>query len=214
MKSSMQTFLIGVFIGALVVTGVWLIYLGSNENENAARDLDWVIEQGIMPLDGAIAGISINPELPDAKPKYFPQLVKDLANELEHKYFIPKGVTLAQWAIESSWGINELGAHNYLGHTFEAVIKYLKDTSWVWRADRIIKDGELAIGPQRRFSSYKNIRECFRVHGEYLTHSPLYAAAFKTPNPERFARAIAKRYNPNPQYAVTMIAIMRRYHLE
>lgn len=152
-------------------------------------------------------------ELPNARLGYFPDTVRSLAEMVQKQYGVPSAVTLAQWALESGFGKRNLGASNYFGHTFAATKKYQKSPGFVVRNDVVSVNGILVPGPKRKFTSYKNIAECFDVHGRYLSGMEMYRAAFYTSSAENFVRVIALRYAQDPNYAVKLITIIRRYKL-
>lgn len=145
---------------------------------------------------------------------FIPDSIRALAVMVEEQYKVPHAVTLAQFILESRWGKNDLGANNVFGHTFAATKKFMSAPRYVIRRDKVSVNGILVEGPQRKFSRYATIEECFNVHGQYLSQSEMYRAAFYTSSPENFARVIALRYAQDPEYAVKLIAIMRRYKLE
>ncbi|MBI2427487.1 MAG: glucosaminidase domain-containing protein, partial [Ignavibacteriales bacterium] len=76
-------------------------------------------------------------ELPQSRLGFFPDTVKILASIIDSKYKIPASVTLAQWALESSWGKNNLGVSNYFGHTFPATGRFTQLNRWVTRTETI-----------------------------------------------------------------------------
>lgn len=170
----------------------------------------WTREQRQEELS---SGLKATLELPGAHAGYFPTQVKQLAKLLDTTYHIPKGVTLAQWALESRWGLSDLGASNYFGHTFRAVRDYMKKPRFVLVRERIMKSGHMMLGDTVRFARYSNIAECFSVHGMYLSRSMLYKSAFAESSPEKFAVEIARHYASDPDYALKLITIMRRYRL-
>lgn len=217
-KSRVLYFLLGCAIGLAV--GMPLAYLSVQDQRRATETLDFLIEQWTAQRETIdtifIAQFPARIELPDARTGYFPDTVKALAQRLESIYKIPKAVTLAQFALESRWGLSNLNASNYFGHTWVAVKPYLRDTTeWVTRNEKVFRDGKIVSGPPMRFASYRNISECFDVHGLYLSRSPRYANALKMKNSEDFARELSKAgYATDPDYALKLIAIIRRYNLE
>lgn len=152
-------------------------------------------------------------ELPDARPGYFSPLVRSLAARLDSLYHIPEGVTLAQWALESRWGLSALGASNYFGHTYSAVARYMPTPCFVLVREKVMVAGVLVLGDSVRFAQYKDIAECFSVHGLYLSQSSAYRRAFSESSPMDFAREIAKRYASDPDYGLKLTTIMKRYQL-
>ncbi|MDP1675666.1 MAG: glucosaminidase domain-containing protein [Bacteroidota bacterium] len=213
-------YFIGIFFVGIIVGG-GIVYLFWNVEMNDARQkenelVDFVIADwtGIETSDYADfadgdadrAQMSASKELPMSRLGYFPDTVKTLAKIYSEKYNIPASVYLAQWALESSWGKNNLGVSNYLGHTFGATGKFSSLNKSVTRTE--------TIGNKRtlQFTVYKNIDECFDVHGKYLTTSKHFRAAFYTNSAENFVRALSV-YAEDGQYALKLITIIRRYKL-
>ena len=219
-------FITGLILGGLTVAAYFTAKTNEEQMPNTALvdfviadwtriDTDEVVEASdpLLP-EKYIAQFSASKELPMARLGFFPDTVRTLAKEVEAKYKVPVAVTLAQWALESGFGKRNLGASNYFGHTFAAVKEYMSVKKFVLRRDKISVAGILIDGPERKFASYQNIADCFTTHGKYLSQCVIYRAAFFTGTPENFARVIAMRYAQDPNYAVKLITIMRRYNLE
>lgn len=222
--SSVQTLLgwlvAGLFAGILVS----VLYYEQKSSEAVAREnelVDFVIsswtltgDREVVEVDSVyLSQLKASVELPTSRLGYFPDTVRTLAMLVQERYQVPASVTLAQWALESRWGKNNLGVSNYFGHTFPATKRFIAPDAFVLRRDVVAKNGVLLPGPPRKFASYKNIAECFDVHGRYLSQSEMYRAAFYTSTPENFARVIALRYAQDPDYSVKLITIIRRYKL-
>lgn len=217
----MKKFVLAFLLGIVFASAIWVafIQISPDEKTNGLQTLDYLIDEWTSQredpsADTRQAQLSSHIELPDAHPGYFPDTVKALATTLQTKYGIPKGVTLAQWTLESSWGRNNMEASNYFGHTLLAVLRFKKDTSFVVRREKISAGSGLATGQAVRFASYKSIAECFDTHGLYLSQSARYRSAFAKKSPEAFARALSKAgYATDPDYGLKLVAIMRRYRL-
>ncbi len=222
MRKLAFVFLLGALIGGSVVGSLY--YLAREklltENEQATETLDfligeWTAQRELPDTVVARAQLPSRIELPDARSGFFPDTVRKLAARIESLYRVPKGVTLAQWALESGWGKSNLNASNYFGHTWLAVKPFLKDTTWfVVRREKKMEGGQIVAGPAARFALYRTIAECFDVHGQYLSRSTRYANAFGAGSSELFARELSKAgYATDPDYALKLIAIMKRYRL-
>lgn len=217
MKKFTTGLLTGLALGGTLLVSLWQIEKSSPESQ-ALGTLDFLITEWTAQREDPdtiqIAQIP-HAELQDLRPGFFPDTVAALARTLEQVYRIPKGVTLSQWALESNWGRSDLGASNYFGHTLNAVKPYLRDTSWVLRRERTMVNGQIAAGRPVFFARYNSIAECFDTHGQYLTTSKRYATAFKQTSSERFARELSRGgYAEDPDYALKLIAIIRRYKLD
>ncbi len=141
---------------------------------------------------------------------FFPARVRDLADSIEQRYGVPAPVTLAQFALESGFGLRHLGANNYFGHTYP-FRHAVPPAGFVVRDTREFIGGEWVV-QRRRFAAYRNVEHSFDAHGRLLVN--VYAPALQhTGNPAAFARAIAKRYATDPDYALKLITIMKRYQL-
>lgn len=175
--------------------------------------LNDVIQEWTVPSDSNQTEQAYFLILKEARIKQIPDTIRVLARIIDSLYKVPKGVVIAQWILESKWGLCDLGANNYFGHTYAATKKYLKNPQYVIRTDRYLVNGKWTKR-QMRFSRYQDLAESFLVHGMYLSASPLYRDAFNHVNsPELFVRIIAKKYAADPDYAIKLITLMRRYQL-
>lgn len=172
--------------------------------------LDWVSEGQFSLWDRA--GMD-NVSRPVVKLGRFPDTVRGLAAKVETVYGIPASVVLAQWGLESAFGTRHLGAHNYFGHKVRVAELYaLPPVRSVVGFTREYKNGEWQT-VQAKFAAYRNIGECFDVHGRFLNRG--YASALRhKDDPDAFARAIGRRYATDPNYAIKLITIMNRYQLK
>lgn len=214
MRRLIVSFLLGAIIGVTLGIAVYHLALREMDQVEAVETLDFLIGEWSASRDLTIAGFPSRMELPDARPGFFPDTVRSLARRVETNYNVPRSVTLSQWALESRWGLSNLGASNYFGHTYEAVHRFMPEPKYVIRPERVIRNDSIVVGPAVRFANYKNIAESFDVHGKYLSRSIRYASAFKTGSPERFARTLSRAgYATDPDYGLKLVAIMRRYRL-
>ena len=142
----------------------------------------------------------------------FPDTVRHLAAKVAEAYQVPAPVTLAQFALESRFGTRNLNANNFFGHTFPVALKYAPAPQrFVTLPTREFIGGKEKI-LTRKFAKYKSIGEAFGVHGRLLFNG--YAGAQKYANdPAAYARAIGRRYATDPDYALKLITIMKRYKL-
>lgn len=222
MKKILISFLLGAGFG--ITIGIAISHIAPSpltvDSRNHAHlwqeTLDFLIEEWTAPRHSSLivtAGLPARMELPDARRGFFPDTVKALARHVQLYYNVPAGVTLAQYALESAWGMKNLAASNYFGHTFAAVKEYMPRPKFVTARERVMQNGKLVPGSTVRFANYRDIAECFETHGKYLSRSPLYTKAFAHKSAEDFARRLGERYATDPDYALKLIAIMRRYNL-
>lgn len=130
----------------------------------------------------------------------FSQEVINLAQESEQKYGVPASVTLAQYALESSYGTSGLAksANNYFGITGTYKGSYVRRNGRNWR-------------------KYSSIEQSFDDYGRLLS-SGRYADATKgVTSASGFIDAIAEIYAPssdgNNNYAGSLKQIIRDYNL-
>ncbi|HEM8998811.1 TPA: glucosaminidase domain-containing protein [Burkholderia cenocepacia] len=116
---------------------------------------------------------------------------------------VPASVTVAQAALESSWGRRAPGM-NLFG------IK--ADASWrgpvTLQPTHEVVNGE-TVTITARFRAYSDWQGSIDDHAAFLTGNPRYRPAFAFKDGPSFARAIAKAgYATDPLYADKLIAIM------
>lgn len=177
----------------------------------------WMGEQQIGVYDAANM-TRLSPPLEGARFGLFTDEVRGLAAEVESLYSVPSAVTLAQFALESRFGLSDLGALNFFGHKFGVAKQYgprpaLSVTAFSREFVNGAGGGEWKMIPSK-FARYRSAHECFIVHGTYLFLSPIYKAARQfNHDPILYCREIGKRYATDPSYASKLITIMRRYNL-
>ena len=144
------------------------------------------------------------------KPDEFIQLILPAAQSAETDFKIPAGFTVAQAALESSWGKSQLAtlAGNLFG------IK--ADPSWhgevVQMPTREMLHGKWVTVPAK-WRKYGAWSDSIVDHSRFLTTNPRYHPAFKYDDPQDFARAIQScGYATDPDYADKIISIMRSHH--
>lgn len=116
---------------------------------------------------------------------------------------VPASVTVAQAALESSWGRRAPGM-NLFGIKADAS----------WRGPMTSQVTHEVVGGQSvqitaRFRAYDTWQGSIDDHAAFLTGNPRYRPAFEFKDGPSFARAIAKAgYATDPLYADKLIAIM------
>ncbi len=118
---------------------------------------------------------------------------------------LPAGITAAQAALESGWGESELSrkANNYFGikaHGKHAVTE--------------MPTTEVVAGVVKkvsaRFAAYRDMKDCFACRDGLISSSAVYADARAcAADPEKFARALAKHWATDPNYAEKLLRV---YH--
>jgi flagellar protein FlgJ len=141
-------------------------------------------------------------------PSAFLGMLAQAAQDCQRKTGILASITLAQAALESSWGARAPGS-NLFG------IK--ADTAWKGPTvdvptHEVIHGQSVAI--TTKFRAYSSWLESMIDHAQFLLKNPRYAACFKETTGAGWARAVAKAgYATDPDYADKLIAIMRDRNL-
>lgn len=145
------------------------------------------------------------------KPAAFIALVAPAAQASAAASGVPASFTVAQAALESSWGESQLTqqARNPFG------VK--ADKSWqgeVWlRNTREFLNGAWVMVPAR-WRKYPDWQACLDDHAAFLRKNRRYASCFAHKDGEAFARAVAAAgYATDPDYADKLVAVMRRHRL-
>jgi flagellar protein FlgJ len=117
---------------------------------------------------------------------------------------IPTSFTLAQAALESSWGARAPG-NNLFG------VK--ADPSWkgptVDIATHEVVDGK-PVAITAKFRAYPSWSDCLVDHAQFFLQNPRYAPCFREKTGEGWARAVAAaHYATDPGYADKLISIIR-----
>lgn len=121
---------------------------------------------------------------------------------------IPASFTLAQAALESSWGARVPG-FNLFG------VK----PGPAWKGKTVLVDTHEFINKVRTpvkcaFRAYENWQHCIQDHADFFQQNPRYRKCFLEKSGEGWARAVAAAgYATDPGYADKLIAIMRGRNL-
>jgi hypothetical protein len=203
---------------------------GPSPNGREGSDVDSLIGAWCDARSGDIysaAGMTpVHPPIPGAKFGTFPPIVRLLADSIEQLYKIPAPVVLAQFALESRFGLSDLGAKNFFGHKFVVAQKFGPKPPQ--RAMALTREfvNESWVTIKLPFAKYSSVNECFHVHGKFLSTSSLYKKALNTvtnPTPSlpkgselsavRYATELGRHYATDPDYALKLITIIKRYQL-
>jgi flagellar protein FlgJ len=141
-------------------------------------------------------------------PSAFIGMLAQAAQDCQRKTGIPASITLAQAALESSWGARAPG-NNLFG------IK--ADKSWTGPTVSFATTEHLAghaVGLVDKFRRYSSWLDSMIDHAQFLLKNPRYAACFKETTGAGWARALqAAGYATDPDYATKLIEIMRGRNL-
>lgn len=137
-------------------------------------------------------------------PSAFIAMLAPAAQACQRATGIPASFTLAQAALESSWGSRVRG-NNLFG------IK--ADKAWKGKTvdvptHEVIKGQRVAMVD--KFRAYDTWDECLADRAAFLKANRRYAACFRETTGEGWARAVAAAgYATDPAYADKLIAVMR-----
>ena len=129
----------------------------------------------------------------------------DAARESSKSSGLPAGITVAQAALESAWGNSELSrrANNYFGikaHGKHASVEMPTTEVIEGRSQRVLA----------RFAVYEDMAQCFACRDRLILGGSVYAEARDSKqDPALFAKALAKHWATDPQYAEKLLAV---YH--
>jgi flagellum-specific peptidoglycan hydrolase FlgJ len=122
----------------------------------------------------------------------------------------PAGITVAQAALESSWGNSQLSqkANNYFG------IKAHGDAESIAFPTTEVVNGK-SIALQARFATYPDIAACFADRDRIITQLACYQdARANAGDPELFTRCLARHWATDPRYAEKLLKIYRDNKLQ
>ncbi len=117
---------------------------------------------------------------------------------------LPAGVTVAQAALESAWGLQlSREANNYFGIKAHGQHEYLElPTTEVSKA--------VSVRTAARFAKYTSMTECFADRDRLILTLACYADARNNAgDPEAFVRALAKHWATDPSYADKVLKVYR-----
>lgn len=123
---------------------------------------------------------------------------------------LPAGITVAQAALESAWGQSGLSRehNNYFG------IKAHKGYDSVRMNTTEVTNG-VAARTAARFAKYNSMQECFADRDRLVLTLPCYSEAKRcAADSEAFARALAKHWATDPDYADKLLRTWRANKLD
>jgi hypothetical protein len=175
----------------------WVFQTDSEVTEDLPEDQDVVF--GPEHDYGAVA-LTI--------PQGFNIEVINAAQATQRQWGIPASITLAQWALESSYGSRmPAGSNNPFG------IKAVEGDAFVeaWTTEYI---GGKEKKVRQKFRVFPNLEAAFIRHGKLLGTSQYYAKARNyLSDPDRFADALTGVYATDPKYGTLLKSIMRSKNL-
>ena len=141
-------------------------------------------------------------------PSAFIGMLAGAAQDCQRRTGIPASITLAQAALESSWGARAIG-NNLFG------IK--ADKSWTGPTVTFDTHEHLNgkdVAMPDKFRAYSSWLDSMVDHAQFLLKNPRYAPCFKETTGAGWATALqACGYATDPDYAKKLIDIMRGRNL-
>lgn len=133
-----------------------------------------------------------------------PKEVCDCARNAQRIYRIPASVQLAQWIVESGWGVHSPG-NNPFGMKPR---KGMNDPQQMLMTTEYVK-GKPVRMPQP-FRVFPSLMEAFAAHAQLLATAPVYALAMKAlPDIDKFIDLMAKRYATDPSYGSKLKSMIK-----
>jgi flagellum-specific peptidoglycan hydrolase FlgJ len=146
------------------------------------------------------------------KPEQFLDMLLPAAQACHAVHGIPASFTLAQAALESSWGASKLANSGCNLFGVKA------DPSWHGATTMIqtreVLNGQSVMVPGK-WRCYKDWGECLDDRAAFFQKNKRYAACFKETTGEGWARAVAAAgYATDPDYAEKLLGVMRGRNLQ
>jgi flagellum-specific peptidoglycan hydrolase FlgJ len=130
------------------------------------------------------------------------------------KWGVPASVALAQWALESGWGLHmPMDSFNPFGIKARTNPNGVIIDPCVW-ADTTECIAGKTEHIKAAFRKFPSILAAFDYHDELLATAHVYAKAMAVKdNPNAFANALSGVYATDPDYGAKLIAIMKGSNL-
>ncbi len=126
------------------------------------------------------------------------------AQAAEAKWKVPASISIAQWALESSWG-----KHTPVGSCNPFGIKAGVGQAFVTARTREVDGAGREYFIDAKFRKFTSLAEAFDLHAKLLATSPRYTHARKLlPSPDAFADALTGIYATDLQYGTELRAVM------
>lgn len=164
-------------------------------DEDGIGDATWAALLTDLDIDG---------EPVSAKEQFFEALAP-YAKKAQRRHDVPAAVTIAQACQETGCGTSAPG-NNYFGIKCHGV----EDAEHPCESRETFEyEGGSRVDQAASFRSYGSMEESVEDYARFLSGNPRYAEAFRTRNPNDFARALEEAgYATDPQYAERLIALM------
>lgn len=137
------------------------------------------------------------------KPQEFIDQIAPAAQACMRMTGIPASFTIAQAALESSWGARAPGCNLFgikAGRSWKGPVV-------VFSTHEVINGKRIALEDQ--FRLYRDWAECLADRADFFRKNPRYAKCFEETTGPGWARAVARAgYATDPDYAEKLIAVM------
>ncbi len=118
---------------------------------------------------------------------------------------LPAELTLAQWALESNWGLHQPG-NNCFG------IKAYNGCFGVQSLETFEIENGIRVSVVQSFAIFPSLGACFNQHAALLTSGKPYASAWtqylKTKDRQALICQVAPVYATDPEYSKTLLQII------
>lgn len=132
------------------------------------------------------------------------------AQATQRQYGVPASVTLAQYGLESSWGVHmPIGSNNPFG------IKAVGGQNYVTALTREVINGK-SVHIKQKFRAFDTLQQAFEAHGLLLASKPIYAPAMKrwlANDRNGGIKLMAAHYATAPDYGASLIALIKASNL-
>ena len=137
-----------------------------------------------------------------------PNAIIAAAQAAQHKWKVPASVSLAQWIVESRWGLHEpAGSNNPFGIKASVNQPYVNAVTHEFIHGRYVTI-------TARFARFASMMDAFDAHAKLLATHPAYHHSMTAPSAEQFAERLTGVYATAPHYGDTLVASMRKYGLD
>lgn len=140
--------------------------------------------------------------------KVIPANVIAAAQDEQAKYWVPASVSIAQWALESDFGLSmPPGSLNPFG------MKAIAGQAYVECPTHEEVQGRL-VATTAKFRKFPSLEAAFDAHGSLLKNHRAYARAMSLRmNADNFANALTGVYATDSHYGEKLISLMKTYNL-
>lgn len=131
--------------------------------------------------------------------------VASIAVEIERETGCPARLMIAQWAIESKWGVKPSGHFNYFG-----IKRAARHTQFCTVTTREVIHGR-SVTMDLEFADYPSLEDSCKDYAWLITHGAPYHAAWLAFQSDHdlnaLITAVAHTYATDPNYAQLAVAI-------